>query len=173
MCSTGTRSTTANRLLVTLDSDRGATTQLTYARLRIDALALAAGLVERGYGGADAVAIMLPTGSDFFAAFYGALYAGCVPVPLYPPARLSQLEDHLQRLAGIIRNAEARVADHAGAGQTARPAAARAIARSCNRWRPSPISPFPARSSRGQPSVPMRRRFLNTPPAAPATRRAW
>ena len=98
-----------DRLLVTLDSDRGATTQLTYARLRIDALAVAAGLAERGYGGADAVAIMLPTGSDFFAAFYGALCAGCVPVPLYPPARLSQLEDHLQRLAGILRNAEARL----------------------------------------------------------------
>jgi 1-acyl-sn-glycerol-3-phosphate acyltransferase len=98
-----------DRLLVTLDSDRGAPTQLTYARLRIDALAVAAGLAERGYGGADAVAIMLPTGSEFFAAFYGALYAGCVPVPLYPPARLSQLEDHLQRLAGILRNAEARL----------------------------------------------------------------
>ena len=52
---------------------------------------------------------MLPTGSEFFAAFYGALYAGCVPVPLYPPARLAQLEDHLQRSAGILRNAEARL----------------------------------------------------------------
>jgi non-ribosomal peptide synthetase component F len=97
-----------DRLLVTLDSDRGATTQLTYARLRIDALAVATGLAERGYGGADTVAIMLPTGSDFFAAFYGALYAGCVPVPLYPPARLSQLEDHLQRLGGVLRNAQTR-----------------------------------------------------------------
>jgi len=50
---------------------------------------------------------MLPTGSEFFAAFYGAQYAGCIPVPLYPPARLSQLEDHLRRIAGILRNAEA------------------------------------------------------------------
>jgi 1-acyl-sn-glycerol-3-phosphate acyltransferase len=97
------------RLLITIESERGATTHLTYARLRIDALAVAAGLVERGCGAGDAVAVMLPTGSEFFAAFYGALYAGCVPVPLYPPARMTQLEDHLQRSAGILRNAEARL----------------------------------------------------------------
>jgi len=53
------------------------------------------------------VAIMLPTGREFFAAFYGALYAGCVPVPLYPPARPSLLEDHMRRIAGIVSNAEA------------------------------------------------------------------
>ena len=101
------------RLLVTIESLHGAamrpTQHLTYARLQIDALAVAAGLVERGCGAGDAVAVMLPTGSEFFAAFYGALYAGCVPVPLYPPARLTQLEDHLQRSAGILRNAEARL----------------------------------------------------------------
>lgn len=96
-----------DRLLVTLDSDHGPTTQLSYARLQIDALAVAGWLAEQGFGAGDAVAVMLPTGSEFFAAFYGALYAGCVPVPLYPPARLSQLEDHLQRLFGILRNAEA------------------------------------------------------------------
>ncbi len=96
------------RLLVTIESQHGAQ-HLSYARLRIDALAVAAGLVERGCGADDAVAVMLPTGSEFFAAFYGALYAGCVPVPLYPPARLAQLEDHLQRCAGILRNAEARL----------------------------------------------------------------
>ena len=98
-----------DRLLITLDSEHGAATHLTYGRLRIDALAVAAGLTDKGYGAGDAVAIMLPTGSDFFAAFYGALYTGCVPVPLYPPARLSQLEDHLRRIAGILHNAEARV----------------------------------------------------------------
>ncbi len=98
-----------DRLLITLHSDRGTTTHLTYGRLRIDALAVAAGLSEKGYGAGDAVAIMLPTTSEFFAAFYGALYAGCVPVPLYPPARRSQLEDHLRRIAGIIQNAEARL----------------------------------------------------------------
>ena len=52
---------------------------------------------------------MLPTGLDFFAAFFGILYAGAVPVPIYPPMRLSQIEDHLRRQAGILRNAGARM----------------------------------------------------------------
>jgi 1-acyl-sn-glycerol-3-phosphate acyltransferase len=98
-----------DRLLITLHSEQGADTHLTYGRLRIDALAVAAGLTAKGHGVGDAVGIMLPTGSEFFAAFYGALYAGCVPVPLYPPARRSQLEDHLRRVAGILQNAEARL----------------------------------------------------------------
>src|SRR6266403_72656 len=125
-----------DRLLITLHSDRGATTHLTYGRLRIDALAVAAGLTEKGYGAGDAVAIMLPTASEFFGAFYGALYAGCVPVPLYPPARPSQLEDHLlitvgraKPLAHLLRarceqlQTVATVADLAvPGGQFARPA---------------------------------------------------
>ena len=52
---------------------------------------------------------MLPTGTDFFTAFFGILYTGAVPVPIYPPMQLSQLEDYLRRQAGILRNAEARI----------------------------------------------------------------
>jgi hypothetical protein len=37
------------------------------------------------------------------------LYAGGVPVPVYPPFRRAQVEDHLRRQAGILRNAGARV----------------------------------------------------------------
>jgi len=48
---------------------------------------------------------MLPTGQDFFQAFYGALYAGAVPVPIYPPARPAQIGEHLRRQAGMLRNA--------------------------------------------------------------------
>jgi 1-acyl-sn-glycerol-3-phosphate acyltransferase len=50
---------------------------------------------------------MLPTSIDFFTAFFGILYAGAIPVPIYPPMRLSQLEDHLRRQTGILRNAGA------------------------------------------------------------------
>ena len=35
--------------------------------------------------------------------------AGAVPVPIYPPLRRAQIEDHLRRQAGILRNAEAAV----------------------------------------------------------------
>ncbi|TIU98790.1 MAG: fatty acyl-AMP ligase, partial [Mesorhizobium sp.] len=53
--------------------------------------------------------LMLPTSLDFFSAFFGILYAGAVPVPIYPPMRLSQIEDHLRRQAGILSNAGARM----------------------------------------------------------------
>jgi acyl-coenzyme A synthetase/AMP-(fatty) acid ligase len=57
-----------DRLLVTLESDHGPITQLSYARLRIDALAVAAWLAEQGFGAGDAVAVMLPTGSTAVCA---------------------------------------------------------------------------------------------------------
>lgn len=82
---------------------------ITFVALRREAAALAAGLAARGVRPGEAVAIMLPTARQFFVAFYGALYAGAVPVPLYPPARPTQLESHLRRVAGILSNCEARV----------------------------------------------------------------
>ena len=97
------------RVLITLYGDCDQPVDLDYADLHREAVALAAGLHALGLGKGDKVAIMLPTGREFFAAFLGALYAGGVPVPLYPPARPSQLEDHLKRIAGILLNAQARV----------------------------------------------------------------
>ncbi len=82
---------------------------ITFGDLRAEATAVAAGLIRRGVRPGEAVAIMLPTGRDFFAAFYGALYAHAVPVPLYPPARPSQIESHLRRVAGILTNCESRI----------------------------------------------------------------
>ncbi len=45
---------------------------------------------------------------EYFFAFFGILLAGAMPVPIYPPARLSQIEEHLRRHAGILANARAR-----------------------------------------------------------------
>lgn len=95
------------RVHITLYGESDQPADITYRMLRAEAQALAAGLLARGAQPNDRIAIMLPTGREFFAAFYGALYAGCVPVPLYPPARPSQLEDHMRRIAAIVANAEA------------------------------------------------------------------
>ena len=97
------------RVLITLYADADSSADLCYADLHRDAVVLATGLHELGIGKGDTVAIMLPTGREFFAAFFGTLFAGAVPVPLYPPARPSQLQDHLMRIAGILLNAQARV----------------------------------------------------------------
>ena len=97
------------RVLITLYENGDQSVDLRYADLHRDAIAVAAGLRALDLKPGDKVAIMLPTGREFFAAFFGALYAGGVPVPLYPPARPSQLEDPLTRIAGILRNAQACV----------------------------------------------------------------
>lgn len=80
---------------------------ITYGALRDEGLAVAAGLADLGLAADESVAIMLPTGRDYFAAFCGALLAGGVPVPIYPPFRMAQLEEHLRRQARILDNAQA------------------------------------------------------------------
>jgi 1-acyl-sn-glycerol-3-phosphate acyltransferase len=83
--------------------------RISFGELRNEAVAVAAGLKRHGIQPGESVAIMLPTGREFFAAFYGALYAHAVPVLLYPPARPSQIEAHLRRVAGIVANCESRI----------------------------------------------------------------
>ncbi len=80
---------------------------VTYGQLRTEARAVAAGLAQRGVGPGQAVAIMLPTGRAFFRAFAGIVLCGAVPVPIYPPMRWSQVEEHLRRQARILENCRA------------------------------------------------------------------
>jgi len=100
----------ADRLHVTLlQDDVTVLGSMSYGELATAARAVASGLIARDISPGDRVALMLPTSRDFFTAFLGAVYAGAVPVPIYPPARLSQIEEHLRRQAVILRNAGARL----------------------------------------------------------------
>ena len=85
------------------------TETLTYGELHTAAARIATGLAALGVEPGQCVAMMLPSGLDFFRCFFGILYAGAVPVPIYPPARPSQVEAHLRRQAGILSNCEAPV----------------------------------------------------------------
>jgi 1-acyl-sn-glycerol-3-phosphate acyltransferase len=97
------------RLHITITDGEQEEARLTYADLARDMAAVAGGLQREGLEPGQAVAIMLPTGRDFFAAYYGTLAAGGVPVPIYPPFRLAQLADHVRRQAGILQSSVARV----------------------------------------------------------------
>jgi len=97
------------RTYILLFGDDNRSQRISFGALRVEAAETAAGLIKRGVRPGEAVAIMLPTGREFFAAFYGALHAGAVPVPLYPPARPTQIEAHLRRVAGILANCDARI----------------------------------------------------------------
>ncbi|HXF66624.1 MAG TPA: AMP-binding protein, partial [Burkholderiales bacterium] len=90
--------------IVLLD-EAGSERTVSYAQLDEAARAVAAGLLERDLQPGAAVAIMLPTSVEYFFSFFGILLAGGIPVPIYPPARASQIEDHLRRHAGILSNA--------------------------------------------------------------------
>lgn len=83
------------------------TDTMTYGALLAAAHEVAAGLRDIGIRPGRCVALMLPTGLEFFHSFYGILLAGAIPVPIYPPTRRGQIEDHLRRQAGILQNCEA------------------------------------------------------------------
>jgi acyl carrier protein len=93
-----------DRLLVHL-YDEGAEHPLTYAMLYQAALGYAARLADAGLLPGQMVAIMLPTSREYLYCFYGVLLAGGVPVPLYPPARLTTIEDHMTRHVRILQSA--------------------------------------------------------------------
>lgn len=84
-------------------------TLLPWSLLRREALATAGRLAALGVGRGERVALVYPTGGDFFAAFFGVLAAGAVPVPLYPPVRLGRLDEYHRKTAGMIRAAGARL----------------------------------------------------------------
>lgn len=98
-----------DRIHLILDRSNEDAVQLTYKDLKQGALKLAAGLQHHNLEPGDTVAIMLPTGLDYFFSFFAILLAGGIPVPLYPPARPTQIEEHLRRHLGILRNAGAKI----------------------------------------------------------------
>jgi 1-acyl-sn-glycerol-3-phosphate acyltransferase len=81
--------------------------KITYQALKQGAEAVAAGLRQRGLEPGQTVAIMLPTSREYFFSFFGILLGGGIPVPLYPPVRPTQIEEHLRRHKGILSNAQA------------------------------------------------------------------
>ena len=97
-----------DRLTVFLYEDRKEV-PLTYKALWDGAIGYAARLREAGLQPGQMVAIMLPTCKEYLYSFYGVLLAGGVPVPLYPPARLTTIEDHMTRHVGILKSAGATI----------------------------------------------------------------
>src|SRR5688572_22668678 len=96
------------RLSVFLYEDRKEI-PLSYRDLWHGASVYAATLAEKGVGPGQTVAIMLPTSKEYLFCFYGVLLAGGIPVPLYPPARLATIEDHMTRHVGVLKSAGASV----------------------------------------------------------------
>ncbi|OIR07196.1 long-chain-fatty-acid--AMP ligase FadD30 [mine drainage metagenome] len=95
------------RVHVLLLGEDGREDAVSYGTLLEAAQRSAAGLRRRGLQTGQTVALMLPTGRAYLECFFAVLIAGGIPVPIYPPARLAQIEDHLRRHGRILANAEA------------------------------------------------------------------
>ena len=89
------------RSAFSFESDAGAETVWTYAELDTHARAVAVQLLSAARPG-DRILLLCPAGPEFAAAFLGALYAGLVPVPAYPPASAK----HVGRVEVILRDAD-------------------------------------------------------------------
>jgi acyl-CoA synthetase (AMP-forming)/AMP-acid ligase II len=72
-------------------------TFLSWARIAERAAEVAGSLAALGIAPGERVALVYPTGAEFFDAFFGTLFAGAVPAPLYPPVRLGRLEEYRER----------------------------------------------------------------------------
>lgn len=101
--------TDPTRVHVVLRLDDEGERHITYGELWTGAGVVAAGLRARGIARGESVALMLRTEPGFFAAFFGVLLAGGVPVPIYPPSRPGRLEEYAARQVKILDNAQARL----------------------------------------------------------------
>jgi 1-acyl-sn-glycerol-3-phosphate acyltransferase len=100
---------TPDRVHIRLRCDDGTEMPITYGELLAGSNRVSAGLRTLGVKAGEPVALMLRTERAFFEAFFGALFCGAVPVPLYPPFRPDELVEYTRRQRRILRNAEARV----------------------------------------------------------------
>ncbi len=89
-----------------LDGDDGC--DIRHGQIFESASRVASGLRSSGLRRGETVAIMLPTGEDFFSSFLGVMLAGGIAVPIYPPARPNQIEEYIRRQSLILQNAGVR-----------------------------------------------------------------
>ena len=72
--------------------------RLTFGELARRTRSVAARLAREGVGAGDRVAVMLPNGLDYVVAVFGAMAAGAIAVPLFPPGS----PKHRERLESIV-----------------------------------------------------------------------
>ncbi|HEX4975988.1 MAG TPA: condensation domain-containing protein, partial [Pseudomonadales bacterium] len=86
-----------------LTDDQATSYTLSYAELDRQARCIAAQLQSMNACGERAL-LLFPSNLDFICGFFGALYAGVVAVPAYPPRK----NQNVDRLRAIIRDCQAK-----------------------------------------------------------------
>lgn len=101
--------TTPNRPHIYLQDEYGNEEIITYGQLLNNSQRVAFEFLKKGLRPGETIAIMQPTNAGFFYTFFGTLLIGCIPVPIYPPFRLHQIESYARQESRILRNAEVRL----------------------------------------------------------------
>ncbi len=83
---------------------------LSYAELRERARRLAERLPRVGLERGDRVAVVAETAPDFVVTFFACQYAGLIPVPLPLAVNFGGREAYVERLHGMLKAADARLA---------------------------------------------------------------
>jgi fatty-acyl-CoA synthase len=92
-----------------IDEDSQAEPFFSHAGIERASARFGGALQSLGLKKGDRVALILPDNSDFVFAFLGALRAGIVPVPIYPPTGLGQLSGYLENTLHIVAKSGAKV----------------------------------------------------------------
>jgi fatty-acyl-CoA synthase len=80
-----------------------------FREIRDEAVRRGAHLAARGVKKGDRVALVIPDGDDFVLSFLGAIFAGAVPVPMYPQLSFKNVESYHETVAHITRASGAKI----------------------------------------------------------------
>ncbi|HVF56841.1 MAG TPA: fatty acyl-AMP ligase [Pyrinomonadaceae bacterium] len=80
-----------------------------YGRVYAEALRRGAHLSALGLKKGDRVALIISKGPEFVLSFLGAIVAGIVPVPIYPPAAAKSIDGYLDNVTRIICESKAMI----------------------------------------------------------------
>ncbi|MEO6418326.1 MAG: fatty acyl-AMP ligase [Polyangiaceae bacterium] len=81
----------------------GSERRCSFATIHEEATRRGAHLQARGMKKGDRLAIVIPDGDEFVLSFLGAIYAGVVPVPIYPQLSFKNVDAYHETVAHIVR----------------------------------------------------------------------
>jgi fatty-acyl-CoA synthase len=93
----------------TFQDDRGNETFFTFPEIAEQTARRAAALQAMGLRKGDRVGLIVIEPEDFVLSFLAMFRLGVVPVPLYPPLSLGNLDAYAERTARVLDSAEAKV----------------------------------------------------------------
>ena len=82
---------------------------ISFAELERQTAAWGGALQSFGLAAGDRVALIVPDNEQFVLCFLGAIRAGLVPVPMYPPLGLGQLTEYLKGASHVVHASGAKL----------------------------------------------------------------